>query len=284
MTIQIGTRVHCILYGGKDGVIYDIHGEQSPNTCRSLGGGVGVMGGAADFDIVWEDGTESRRTPECLVRSSVQWTVYDKPPATAEEIATMRSAAVLESNRRADEAKAKADKFAADCKSLRADRRFSNLKQITPGQYVGAAFAAANLRKQLKEVFPGVKFSVRSDSFSGGDSIKVSWTDGPTSKEVDRIADRYSAGSFDGMEDIYNYAASAWTTVFGDAKYVHTQRSYSLEFLTTAVETVCKEFGWPLLEVRGEGHPYIPCDSDRQRQVYDYLEKRHHYEVRSVES
>ena len=27
---QIGTRVHSILYGGRTGVVYAIHGEQRP--------------------------------------------------------------------------------------------------------------------------------------------------------------------------------------------------------------------------------------------------------------
>ena len=36
--LQIGARVHCTLYGGKDGTIYAIHGEQRPETVRTIGG------------------------------------------------------------------------------------------------------------------------------------------------------------------------------------------------------------------------------------------------------
>jgi hypothetical protein len=280
--LVIGSRVHCILYGGKDGVIYDIRGTQNPGSCRTLGGGIGVMGGSADFSIVWDDGTESRGTPESLIRSSVQWEVLDGI-ASADEINAMRGAAILETNRRADEQKAKNEKFAANVAALRSDRKYSHLTQIQKGEYKGAAFAAANLRKELKLAFPGIKFSVRSDSFSGGDSIDVAWTDGPTTKEVDRIANKYSAGSFDGMEDLYNYESTAWTTVFGDAKYVHTQRHYSAPTLQDAVNRVCSEFRWEPLKVEShlDSSAYVSCDDhDRQRQVYDCLEKRNHYEKR----
>jgi hypothetical protein len=221
--LTVGSRVHCILYGGKDGVVYAIHGQQIPGTCESFGG-IGVMGGLADFDIVWENGTESRRIPESLVRCSVQWEVLDGV-ASAEEIQAMRDAATRETERRAEEQKAKAEKFAADVAALRADRKYSHLAQIQKGEYKSAAFAAANLRQELKDAFPGVKFSVRSSSFSGGDSIDVGWNCGPTTAEVRRIADKYRAGSFDGMDDLYTYESRAWTTVFGDAKYVSCQRS-----------------------------------------------------------
>jgi hypothetical protein len=85
--LSIGSRVHCILYGGRDGVIFNIRGEQRPETCQS--NSIILSGGKAEFDIVWENGTESLRTPEALVRGGVQWRVLDGI-ATADEIAAMR--------------------------------------------------------------------------------------------------------------------------------------------------------------------------------------------------
>lgn len=87
--------------------------------------------------------------------------------------------------------------------------------------------AARNLRKLLRAAWPGVKFSVRVERFSGGDSMDVSWTDGPTPAEVDAIADRFAAGSFDGMTDSYSYSRTPWNKLFGDAKYVHSRRELS---------------------------------------------------------
>jgi Large polyvalent protein associated domain 30 len=65
--IVVGTRVHSILYGGRDGVVYAIHGEQSPSSVRSIGGFM-QTGGRAEFDIVFDDGTETRHLPECIIR------------------------------------------------------------------------------------------------------------------------------------------------------------------------------------------------------------------------
>jgi hypothetical protein len=55
---------------------------------------------------------------------------------------------------------------------------------------------------------------------------------------VDPIINRYSAGSFDGMTDSYNYEHCAWTDAFGDAKYVHSHRDYSARAIAGAIRTV----------------------------------------------
>jgi hypothetical protein len=175
--LQIGSRVHSILYGGRDGVIYAIHGEQQPETCRSIGG-VMVTGGRAEFDVVWDNGTESHRLPECLVKGSVQWEILDGI-ADAAEIQALRGLAILETNRRADEKAAKDREYSERVTMLRNDKNFGHLKQTGPDVYGSAKLAASNIRAELKKAFPGVKFSVRSETFSGGDSIDVKWMDGP---------------------------------------------------------------------------------------------------------
>ena len=58
------------------------------------------------------------------------------------------------------------------------------------------------VRQALKRAFPGVVFSVRSKSYSGGASINVDWTDGPRTKEVNPIIKQYQGGDFDGMIDL----------------------------------------------------------------------------------
>ncbi len=104
--------------------------------------------------------------------------------------------------------------------------------------------ASKNMRIQLAEAFPGIKFSVKSSRYSGGDSINVSWIDGPCAKQVDEIIKLYSAGSFDGMEDIYNYSRDAWTDAFGDAKYVFSQRSNSDKAIDSALRTIFAQYGF----------------------------------------
>ena len=102
--------------------------------------------------------------------------------------------------------------------------------------------AAKNIRIELKAAFPGVKFSVKSSRFSMGDSIDVSWIDGPNAAQVDAIIDRYQAGSFNGMEDLYEYSRDAWKDAFGDAKYVHSRRGLSDKTMEAAIRTVKAQY------------------------------------------
>lgn len=90
--------------------------------------------------------------------------------------------------------------------------------------------ASRNLKKELSARFPGVKFSVKSDRFSGGNSLDVSYRNGPPWEVVDGIAKKYAGGSFNGMEDIYEYSRGAWASVFGDAKYVHASRGFGRDY------------------------------------------------------
>lgn len=86
------------------------------------------------------------------------------------------------------------------------------------------AACAKAIREELKNEFPGVKFSVKSEIFSGGDSVHVDWVDGPTYDEVNKIAGKYQEGYFDGMQDIY---VSADNGLSVGAKYVSCSREMS---------------------------------------------------------
>lgn len=97
--------------------------------------------------------------------------------------------------------------------------------------------AAKNIRIELARAFPGIKFSVRSERFSMGDAIRVSWTDGPTTAQVEEITSWYTAGDFDGMTDCYNYRKDhAWSDAFGDAKYISTSRELSDDLVQRALD------------------------------------------------
>jgi hypothetical protein len=90
------------------------------------------------------------------------------------------------------------------------------------------ARCAANVREELRRTFPGHTFRVTSESFSMGNSINVSWSMGPTADEVKAITDKYVAGSFDGMTDMYSYDRSGYSdavsTVLGQIKYLSNGR------------------------------------------------------------
>jgi hypothetical protein len=96
--------------------------------------------------------------------------------------------------------------------------------------YETAAETAKKIRGTLKQAFPGVKFSVRSETYSMGSSVYASWTDGPIAKDVDNILDRFKSGSFDGMNDMYVSTGYEWEgQIFNGAKYVSSSRTLSSE-------------------------------------------------------
>jgi hypothetical protein len=102
--------------------------------------------------------------------------------------------------------------------------------------------AAKNLRIQLKRAFPGVKFRVTTSRFSMGNSMRVSWTDGPNADQVGAYANLYSAGSFDGMTDSYNYEDDAFTDAFGEAKYVQIERANSDQAIANVMHTMMAKY------------------------------------------
>ena len=115
-------------------------------------------------------------------------------------------------------------------------QQWPQLKAYDPaGKLNGPTLAAHNIRVLLKEQFPKVKFSVKSDRYSGGDAIDIRWTDGPNTKAVEKIADQFEAGHFNGQEDIYEYAHSVFRDLFGDAKYIHCHRDISDALLSKAI-------------------------------------------------
>lgn len=109
--------------------------------------------------------------------------------------------------------------------------------------YCGLIVAGNNAESELEAAFPGVKFSVRTSSFSMGNDMRVSWTDGPTEKQVNEIISKYAAGSFDGMIDLYTYDNDEFNKLYGSAKYVSASRSYSESFLTKIAQIVIAEYG-----------------------------------------
>lgn len=94
----------------------------------------------------------------------------------------------------------------------------------TKSEWLGATGFARLIRKALKAEFPGVKFSVRSNSYSGGSTIDVrykavtgyrrdeygrtviEYAPGmPTKQEVDAVVGRFQTKGFDGMINLSYY-------------------------------------------------------------------------------
>jgi hypothetical protein len=232
-------------------------------------GGIMVHGGSAEFDIVWENGTESRKIPETLVRTSVQWRILDEL-ASMDEITAMRGYAILEKQRRTDEAEAKHQAFVAEVQLLREAPEYKHLTQ--GGDEYSGTLAAKNMRAELKRSFPKTKFSVRK-RYHG--SVDVEWMDGPPTEAVKAITNKYVSADFNGMEDIENLSAGPWNQVFGGSKYISIRREYSFDAMSAAVHSVCTKFGWETVSVtkNEDGSAHIPYnyDYDRSRMIHEHL-------------
>ena len=107
-------------------------------------------------------------------------------------------------------------------------------------QLSNQAAAARDIRKELKQAFPGTKFRVTSSSFSMGDTVDVRWSNGPTTEQVDAISDKYQYGSFDGMQDMYEYTNKR--SDIPQTKYVMTQRELTDDVFPTCFEYIKKHF------------------------------------------
>lgn len=239
--VVIGQCVYSVLYGGRHGVIYAIHGEQSPQAVGRMAGIV-ATGGNACFDIVFDNGSISRQLPESILHG-VQWTILDEivDQAKIDEMLALHDTVTRENEQRENE---KAIRQEAERNQYRVE--YPYLSAVSKDLHSYKA-CSANIRTELKRAYPRVKFSVRLDQ----NSVYIRWMDGPTVNEVTGITAKYKQGHFNGMEDIYEYEKSSWTEVFGGVKYISTSREYSDRLVQQAIDHVHKEnLGWYCLTDR----------------------------------
>lgn len=127
-------------------------------------------------------------------------------------------------------------KKSADYREERKEKRAREGKKLT-----GAALCAKDIREELKNAFPNIKFSVKSQTFSMGNSVHIDWTDGPTDEMVNAITKKYQYGHFNGMDDMYELSNNR--DDLNQAKYVQTHRNKS-----EGVEKALKDFQEELKE------------------------------------
>ncbi len=172
-----------------------------------------------------------------------------KPVIEVNQIIALSKRAVIDND---NYQKEKAEKRQAEINSLPAKYPF-----LTPG-----AGASKNIKTELKKVFPRIKFSVRCPHYG---TVDIDWNDGPTCKQVEEISDKYAAGNFNGMEDIYEYNDNLFGKVFGDAKYIFTNRHESPELNIKAAA----ELGIVLTSGIPDNYGNLPgLDRDQSIEVY----------------
>jgi hypothetical protein len=122
----------------------------------------------------------------------------------------------------------------------------------TRSRYIDTKDVAKLIRRDLARAFPGTTFSVRISRYSGGSSIDVRWTDGPTSDAVERVTGRYEGK---GLMDNTDYAPYVDGELDGEcvhfgSDYVHCTRSFSPAFAQAVADEVADRYGTEWITVK----------------------------------
>jgi hypothetical protein len=117
----------------------------------------------------------------------------------------------------------------------------------TRAEYLSCAEIAAVVRSLLKKAYPKVTFSARSKTYSGGASITVRWTDGPTPDAVEKLVCHLRGATFDGSIDLKGYADPVrlpdGRMVRSGADYIFMARSISPALTARTAATVTDQYG-----------------------------------------
>jgi hypothetical protein len=110
--------------------------------------------------------------------------------------------------------------------------------------YLSCAETAKMIRSVLKESFPGVKFSVKSSTYSMGASIGIKYQDGPNDDAVKAAVGIFEGSYFDGMQDYkgQRYAAIDGQEMSFGADYVFVDRQISDELYAAALDVLYEKF------------------------------------------
>lgn len=100
-------------------------------------------------------------------------------------------------------------------------------KEANKGKSSSHAAASAAVKEELTKAFPGIKFSCRSESFSMGDAVRIEWTNGPTTAQVEAISSKYQSAQYDSHADYWDTSENVHNVP--RAKYVTTRRNRSEE-------------------------------------------------------
>lgn len=112
------------------------------------------------------------------------------------------------------------------------------------------------LKKELKNKFKGVKFSVRS----GSGSINVSWTDFPTVEAVQEIANKYESVSYD------EYTGEI---LCGGNTFVFTNNSWSDEMKEQIKENLINKYGMEFYSEHIEGYDFYRYAREIYQDMYN---------------
>ncbi len=106
------------------------------------------------------------------------------------------------------------------------------------------------IKKYLLQKY-GIKTSVRSEYYSGGSSLRISYVLGPDRSVIEKEVKRLQYGNFDGMTDSYNYKEKALRGMvlegytLEEYKYVFAERELPMPFKMKLAKALSKVAGFP---------------------------------------
>lgn len=112
------------------------------------------------------------------------------------------------------------------------------------------------IRKALRAAFPGVKFSLRGSRGTGRGWFSLSWTDGPTARQVDAVTNRFRSSYFDGMDDS-THAIPA--TMYSGPDGVIREHRYTCDGVNTSRTISPEADAWARSYVDAHGGPETFC-------------------------
>lgn len=168
---------------------------------------------SATFGTTWKDGYEAG-----------QEATGDLTDKMIEMLKALKAVKVAEKEA---EKEAENRKYLADLAECKRKYAYLPCKKTKEHAWLRTGEVSRNLRAMLKVEFPGVKFSVSSNSYSGGDSARVKYVDGPAYGKVNRVVGKFGTKNFDGMQDLEEDCSTAFNDVAGGFSYVHLYRDIS---------------------------------------------------------
>jgi hypothetical protein len=155
------------------------------------------------------------------------------------------------------------------------------LKVGCMNEYVTCKEVAAQVRKDLKEKYPTVKFSVTSKH----NSVSVGYVDGPIVADVEAMVEAY-CGRRDYDHNYCDYGRNVEVMFQGVMRktnliYVSVSRNFSLDFLQSVVDYVKSEYANAededvKIEVGMSGNVYLDWADYDQSQKYRDIYNRCH--------
>ena len=126
-------------------------------------------------------------------------------------------------------------------------------------KYISSTETAKIIRKVLKEKFtkkdyPALKFRVYQAS--GGSTLYVEWTDGPSKLDVESLVKMFEGAKFDGMTDLKSSVYSIWEDEevrFG-SDYINCKRYVTRAFVDAIVDQFCARHHADKSKIRFSGN------------------------------